>query len=500
MNNSRSRNAALNILIGYIAQLGILGLTFIGRKIFLLYLSIDYLGVNGLYTNILTILSLAELGLDASLVYSLYGPVAKNDIPLISSILRYFKRIYVLLAFSILGIGLCFLPLLPYIINSSLNQLELELYYVLFLVNTVCSYFAAHKVALLSAYQENRIQKIASLITNLVLQTLYMITLYLFRSYFIYLTMTILTTVANNVILGAFCNHRHKEIKNNTVFVSFDKKTIIQRIKSTFLYKFGAAAINNTDNILISVIVSTAAVGLYSNYCSIISAIQNFIGIITVSLISGIGNLATSNNHKRQYEIFNILLFFFHYISALGFIGFTFLFNDVIELWLGNQYLLNTDTVFIISLNFYLTNAITPIWMYREANGYFTQVKYLMLIRAALNILFSVILGYYMGVSGILLATAVSLLMTSLWYEPQILFRNLFKKPCKYYWIKQCKFFLITMVSFLIVFFSIRNIENTLLALCFKVIIIVVIVSVCFIVLNLRTKEFTEIKRMILKK
>ena len=308
MSNSRSKNALLNIVFGYAAQMGILILSFVGRRIFLRFLSIDYLGINGLYSNILTVLSLAELGLDTAVLYSLYKPVADNDIPLINSLLKYFRKIYTVLALGIFAVGLALIPFLKFIVKSSLNDNSLIIFYLLFLVNTVASYFVAHKVAFLSACQEQRIQKLVMLSSNLILQVLHIIVLLIWKNYYVYVSATVVTTIINNLILNAICNKIHPHLKDKTEPVSFEKEPIRNRIYSTFVYKIGGVAINNTDNILISMLVSTAAVGFYSNYYTLISAIQGFIAIISTSLISGIGNLGAGGDKKRQYEIFSMVL------------------------------------------------------------------------------------------------------------------------------------------------------------------------------------------------
>ena len=173
MNNySRTKNAILNIFFGYFAQISLIILTFIGRKVFLEYLSIDYLGINGLYTNILTFLSLPELGLDAAVIYTLYKPVAENNTKLISTLVSFFKKIYRYIAISIFTLGMLLVPFLPKLVSSTLPEKDLIAYYVLFLINTVLTYLIAHKVALLMAYQENRIIKIISIPVNLFLQLL----------------------------------------------------------------------------------------------------------------------------------------------------------------------------------------------------------------------------------------------------------------------------------------------------------------------------------------
>lgn len=490
MSKSRSKNALLNIVFGYAAQIGILILSFVGRRIFLNFLSVDYLGINGLYSNILTVLSLAELGLDTAVLYSLYKPVADNNIPLINSLLRYFKKIYTVLALGIFAVGLAVIPFLKFIVKSNLNSTDLIIFYLLFLVNTVASYFVAHKVAFLSACQEQRIQKLVMLSSNLILQILHIIVLLIWKNYYVYVSATVVTTIINNLILNAICNKIHPHLKDKTEPVSFEKGPIRSRIYSTFVYKIGGVAVNNTDNILISMLVSTAAVGFYSNYYTIISAIQGFIAIISTSLISGIGNLGAGGDKKRQYEIFSMALLFYHFVAALGLAGFSLLFNDVITVWLGSKYLFDGKTVFIIAFNFYITNAVTPIWMYREANGLFEQVRYLMLIRALINIVLSVILGKICGTFGILLATAISLIATSFWYEPGILFKNIFEMPVLKYWSKQIKYFAATLLGMAVSCFVIHFMPGGIIMLAVKAVVIAVSVSLSFLAVSYKSMEF----------
>ncbi|WP_099205686.1 lipopolysaccharide biosynthesis protein [Scatolibacter rhodanostii] len=498
MSSSRSKNAVLNILFGYISQIGIIILTFIGRKIFLHFLSVEYLGVNGLYSNILTVLSLVELGLDNAVLFSLYKPVSENNQPLISSMLHYFKKIYIFLAFIITAIGLMLLPFLKYIIDSDLNQNELNGYYILFLINTVMSYFVAHKVALLSAYQELRIQKITMLTVNFIQQILYILVLVFWKNYMIYIIMTIVGTLINNFILTLLCNRYHPFLKNKSEIVEFDKKEILKNVWSTLLYKLGAVAINNTDNILISVIVGITAVGKYSNYLMIVNAIQGFISVVTTSLISGIGNLGTTGNKKQQLKIFEVSLLVYHFIAIVGSICFYLLLNDLIPFWLGSQYLLGRDVVFAIALNFYVITAVSPVWMYREANGLFSKVKYLMLITAALNIILSIVFGKLWGIFGILIASSVSRLLTGIWYEPQILYRYVFNNSANSYYKKQGKYFILSVFSFVLCCLATSNFwQKSLLFMIIKIIIILLICGLIFFVFCFASNEVKELKNKV---
>lgn len=498
--NSRTKNAKLNVIYWYLAQIGILILSFVRRKIFLTFLSADYLGINGLYSNILTILSLAELGLDTAVVYSLYKPVADDNKPLIASMLRFFKKVYYIVAICIFLVGLCLAPFLPFLIKSDLPSNDLAIYYILFLINTVSSYFVAYKVALFSAYQEQRIHKLVTLSANLILQLMHIIVLFIWKNYYIYIVATVVSTVVSNVILSCICNRKHNDIFKQTEKIEFDTRGIKKRVLSVFLYKIGTVLINSTDNILISVLVSTIAVGYYSNYYTVVSAITGFIAIINVSLIAGIGNKAAKGAKQEQSTLFDMMLLPYHGIAALGFIGFSLLFNNLITIWLGSEYLFDDVTVFIISFNFYITNAISPVWMFREANGLFDKVKFLVLIRAGFNILLSIVFGVLWEVFGIFLATAVSLIITNFWYEPRIISKEIFGRSQLIYWRKQFIYFLETIIAFALSYFAIKYLGNSFVMLALKAIIIVGITGGVFLICNLKSEDYKRLKNYVFRK
>ena len=500
MEKTRSQNAKRNILFGYIAQVGICILSFIGRKIFLGFLAVDYLGINGLYTNILTVMSLAELGVDTAVVYSLYKPVADHDTKLIHSMIVFFRRIYWGLSLLILVLGLLLIPFLQYLIKSDIPHDDLVFFYVLFLINTVASYFVAERVALLSAFQEQRVQKLVTLAFNLVLQITYIAVLIIYRNYYAYVIAIVINTIMTTIALGIIAGRLHPDIFREKELVPFDKKPVIDRIKDTLLYKIGAVLINSTDNILISVLVSTAAVGLYANYVTVVSAITAFIAIITTSLIAGIGNLGVKEGKEKQKDLFFMMVFAYHFVAALGLIGFSLLFNDLIALWVGEEFQFDFKTVVIIAVNFYLPNAVSPVWMFREANGLFDDVKYLLLIRAALNLVFSVAFGMVWGVFGILLATTVSMILTNFWFEPSLIFKKLFASGAGAYWRVQLKYLLITAVSFTVSMFAIKPLGDSLLMTGLKGGLIVIITTAFFVVTCFKTDEYKKLKGYLVRR
>lgn len=502
MNNSRVKNTLLNISFGYATQVGTLLLGFIGRKVFLHFLPIDLLGINGLYTNILTALSFADLGLDSAVLYSLYKPVSEGNNELVSSMIHYFKKVYAGLAFAIFAIGLLLIPVLKYIVRSDLPQDQIIIYYLIFLLNTVLTYFAAHKVALLTACQEQRVQKTVALLSSMILQLLHILVLIIWKNYYAYLGVTLLGSVINVVILSVVCDKRHPDMCSyrSKLSVPFDKKTVIDRVKFTFPYKVGTVVVDSTDNILISIIVNTAAVGLYSNYLVAVIAIQGFISTITRSMTGSLGSLcAQKDNKTRQLSVFRSMLLFYHMVASIGGIGLALLLDNFIELWLGNQYLLGMPTCIAIAVSFYLTNAISPIWMFREANGLFREVRFLLLTTAACNIVLSIILGKLMGVFGILIATSISRIITNVWYEPGLLFHCVFRSSAKQYWIQQIWYFTLALVSFAASFGTISILPDGLFGFVLKAISVVIITGCLFTITNCKTDEFRSLLSIIIR-
>lgn len=497
MSNSRSKNVALNVIVGFLSQFGILLLSFIGRRIFVHFLSVDYLGINGLYGNILSVLSLAELGLGSVVQFYLYRPVAEKNEKMICALMTYFKKLYMAIAGAILLFGLLFIPVLRFVVNSDLPQEELIIYYIIFLLNSVVSYLSAHKVALLAAYQDNRLHKLLAFVTQLMLQLTYIVILVFWHNYMIYVLAMLVFTVITQVLLSVICNKRYPYLLNKEKSLNINKDAILESIRSTFIYKIGATVINNTDNILISVIVSTAAVGLYSNYFMVVNAIQGFLTIITTSLISGIGNLSAYADKKRMLQVFRSMLLFYHFVAALGAISFYFLFEDLITIWLGSSFVLDRFTVFSIAFGFYLTNAISPIWMFREANGLFSEVKYLLLVTAGCNIVFSIILGKWLGLGGILLATSLARLITQVWYEPRILFARLFNCSSKVYWIKQIKYVVLTGLCLVACSGINQFLSYGILTMFIKAFLFLSICVTIWFLGNIKTEESIELKNML---
>ena len=487
---TRSKNAILNIVFGYVALIGIKIIALISRRIFLQHLSIDYLGISGLYDNIIVILSLPEFGIDTAFMYLLYEPIANQNKEKIASLYQWFKKRYILLTIFVFAFGLLFIPFIRFFVTNNFLIKDLIGYYILSLLSLVTSYIMAPKVILLSAYQEQRYHKAIAFISALFLHITQIIVIKIWGNFHLYLLVVIISNIISIILLKLLCSKIHKEIYADANRIEIDKKSIITKTKEAFIYRTVTIFANGIDSILISSIVGTIALGTYLNYYVIICSVQEFVAIITASLISGVGNLMNENNIKKQNEIFDITNMFYHLIGTLGLCGFGLLINQFISFWLGKDLLFDSLTVFMIAFNFYLTSVMSPIVIFTEANGLFKNVKNLLIAQAMICIILSFVFGRMWGVCGIFAAKIISTILTIYWREPKILFNRVLKKPLSHYWKAQSKYGIISIVSFIVCcIISSIIVSRSLIGFITKVLFIVCFVCLLFYLVTKNTKE-----------
>ena len=399
---SRSYNSAVNAAVNIIAQFIILLINFGTRKIFIVAFGENYLGISGLYSNILSVLSLAELGVGSAILYCLYKPVAENDYAHINALINYYKKLYRIIGLAVAAIGLLVVPFLNYLVNIEADVGNITLYYLLYLANTVSSYFLVYKTAILTADQKNYIIKICTAIVQIVQFVVLTVIALVFRNYTLYLALQILFSILVNVVSSFVASKKYPFINGKNQIGEEEKKTIWTNIKAMFSYQVGNVVVNHTDNILISLLISTITVGFYSNYSMVVSAVNTFAALIFTSVQASIGNLAAKESSERQYEVFKKLSVIGFCITSFATVSFIILFQDFITILYTDYYLLDFNIVVACSINFYMVNILQPIYCYRNTVGLFRQTKRVMIYTALLNIVLSIILGKICGLFGIL--------------------------------------------------------------------------------------------------
>ncbi|WP_092639574.1 polysaccharide biosynthesis protein [Acetanaerobacterium elongatum] len=445
---SRVKFTATNIFFGYISSIASLAMGFISRTIFIQVLNVSYLGVNGLFTNVLGVLSLAELGIGSAMNYSLYKPVANHDIETIKSLMQFYKKAYRTIALVVAVIGFAILPLLPYIVKDPGNIGNIHLYYLIFLFNTVTSYLVSYKFSLAYAEQKAYIFSNVNTITTLTITATQIIVLLIFKNFLIYLLTQSLVLLLQKVFVNLYLNKKYpylcdKKVKKLTKEEFAPIKT---NITAMIFHKLGEISVFQTDNIIISAFINVTTVGLISNYNLIITSVSGLTTIILKSAVSSLGNLIACEDVKKQYEVFKVYRFVVFWIYGFCSIAFYILLSPFIELWLGKNMLIPEYTILLILINYYLEGHRSCIVTIKSAGGIFNQDKFVALLQAGVNLVVSIILVKLIGLPGVYIGTITQGLLSTI-IKPVIVYRNLFNRNASSYFWDGARYAVVVIIS-----------------------------------------------------
>lgn len=455
--DGRVKNSVRNIFYRIFSQLVTIVLRFISRSIFIYVLGVEYLGINGVFSEILQMLSLADLGFGTAMVFSMYKPLAIHDEVKLAQLVQLYKKIYTFIAITISIIGLSLVPFLQYIINLDTSIPFIRLYYLLYLANTVSSYVVVYKTCILTADQKSYITSKYNMIFSILSTIGCIVSLLITRQFVVYLVVQVAFTYINNFYLSHVASKMYPCINLKVSKLPLEEsKEIFNNVKSVFIYKVANTLVGSTDNSIISVLLGTIVVGYYSNYTMVINNISLIINIIFSSVTASLGNLIVENNKKKNFSVYQTMQFISFFISSITLAGVYLLINDFIYVWLGEQYLLDNLVVIAIATNMFFSIVLMPVWSYREATGMYRQTKYVMVATAIVNLVMSVIMGKLIGLAGVLFATSIARISTYFWYEPKLLFRQFFNKNVKEYYLS----IIINIFVTLLVVFSCSFIFN----------------------------------------
>ena len=502
MEKGRSANSLQNVSTGLINKLLMMFLAFGTRTLFIRLLGAEYTGISSLYTNILSVLSLAEMGMGNVLMFYLYRALKEKDEKRIIDLVNEFKRIYSAIIIIVLSIGLLLIPFLKLIVHSPLDSKELIGYYVLYLLNSVASYFVVYRTTVLAADQKNYISNIVQTIATVAMYVFQIIYLLLYRNFWGYLLIQVLCTIGSNVALNIIAIKHYPFLKGRATVpqnnLLLNRQELFKNIKATFLFKISDTILDQTDSIIISIMFGTVVVGYYSNYYMLISYIVAIAGIIANGLVASFGNLNTEGDMNRSYEMFRVALVAFSIFGTICTTCYACIVQDFIPIWVGSQYVMPYGLVIAVLAVFYLRMATNTMWMYRSAMGIFQEVQYINIAAAGLNIVLSILLGTLMGVAGVIAATAVSRILTSFWYEGKVVFKR-FGKPLRIYLLLQIKSFSICAVSVILAYYLCRILKgSSVLYVALKLLIAATVSCALVYIAYGRTIEYRTMKSKML--
>lgn len=427
-------------------------LKFLLRIVFIKTLSIEYLGINSLLLNVLATLSLVELGVGPAIIYSLYKPLAYKDKATICAIMYFFRKIYFLIGIVILILGLIFYPWVDNLIKDGQGIPEFNYYYLLFLVNTVISYFWSYKRSIFIADQKQYMVNKYQTIVQTFIILLQILFLYVFQNYWYFIIIMFFGTLIENFGISNKANKAYPYLNDIRHKLDIEiKYQISKNIKAMVYHKFGGIILFNSGNLVLSKFVGIIEVGLYSNYFMIITSLNNFAGKFFEAIIATIGNLIVTKNNEDKKLAFKLTEFITALQANICFCGLTVLFNPLIEIWIGVEFLFDENIIIAMSFSFYLIYMRKAVQVFHDAAGLYWNDRYKPIVESIVNLVFSICLTKYYGVIGVVFGSIIGTLSTSFWIEPYVLFNNGIDIKLKDYFADYLKF---TAVAFISAFIS----------------------------------------------
>mgnify|MGYP004563033591 FL=1 len=503
MENSRLKNSALNFASGFLGRMLAILLNFAVRTIFIYCLNEAYLSVNGLYSNILTVLSLAELGFGSAMVYRMYAPVAVKDYQKAAALLQFYKKIYIIIGVVIFFLGLCVIPFMDYIIKDKPDISGLTLYYILFLVNTSISYwFSSYKASVLYADQKEYIKTNVQNTMAILQSGLQIVLLLLFRKYLLYLLIQLAGNIFLNLYVAHLVDKRYPEIQTyQGASLSAEERVQIRKdTEALVLSRFGHVALNGTDNIIISAVVGVLWVGRLSNYTLICDSITSVLCQITAAITGSLGNFFATEDKHAGYALFKKVEFLNFWLYGFSFIALVTLLDPFVQIWAGERFVLGLPISIAIAINFFVAGYMNTLWVFRSTIGLFKQGKFRPILVAILNIILSIFLGKLWGVFGVLFATFLSRAAISLWYDPLILHRYGFEVSCKPFFARYFRRVLL-LTAILIVMLTIRYVvlssATTVLRFAVMTIVTAIVPNAIFWLAYHRCEEYAYFRSIV---
>lgn len=493
MEETRTEKSIKNVVTGIIYKIVGILFPFLIRTVMIQKLGSEYLGLNSLFTSILQVLSLSELGIGTAMVYSMYKPMAENNTSRICSLLSVYRKLYRIIGCIILIIGLILLPFLEYFISGDYPQdINIYLIYLIYLFNTVISYFLfAYKKSILDALQKVSIENLINTITTAIMYILQLVTLYFTKNYYIYILFLPISTIALNVIRNIIIVKKYPQyICKGDIEKGFIKD-LYSNIKALIGHKIGSTVLWFSDSIVISSFLGLNILAIYSNYYYIMNAIIGVMAIIYNSILASIGNSLVTESTEKNHRDFMMFTFGNCWLVGVCSVCLLCLYQPFMKLWMGTDMMFDFHIVILFVVYFYSWLFSKIGNTYENAAGMWKLDFYKPYVSAITNLVLNIVLVNIIGISGVLISTIISSVIVEATWETFVLYKYLFKRSPKEYIIKLIKYTLVIVIACIITYYICTLIHfGDLLSLILKTIICLIVPNIIFTIIYYRTEEF----------
>ena len=493
--SSRTQKSVRNIAFSIVYQLVTLFSNFFIKTILIKNLGIQYTGVSALFTDILTVLSVAELGFGTAVSYALYRPLYEKDDIQIAKLMRLFQQIYRIVFSVIVAAGIVCLIFLTYIVKDVPDIKEnIHIIFIFFILKTAVSYLFVYKATLLEANQEKHIVSAVGIVICVLTTVLEAAAIAVFESYIGYLTVMVTMVIVQNVTISLVANHRYPMLKSECRegLSLTERKEIFRNVRALAIYKISGALQRGVDSVIISAMLGTSLVGFLSYYKMIVNHVDSLFGQVFEAMKPSVGNLAASENSERQYTVFKKMCFLSFAIGNFIAVSLITLLNPFIALWLGSNYLLGMNIVILLTADIYIITMVRPYESFRNANALFVQGKYRPAVMHTTHESTALLQRLQIKYLPNPIYRQARLTKRYLRYDPWLIYRNVFHKPFLQYIKMKLFYLLIVIVNCVLVYAicSMIRFSNQWVAFCFKALLCAVIPNIVLIAVFRSNYEF----------
>lgn len=496
MAKSRTENSFNNVFTGMMLRMVTLLLAFVSRTMFIRLLGDGCLGLNGLFTSLLQMFSLAELGIGQAITFYMYKPIAEENRRRLTALVRFYKLAYRVIGIAIGVIGVALIPFLPKLVNLEQDTgYNLTLIYLLYLANTVVTYlFFSYARTVLSAHQQDYVSNKVDAVFILVSTGLEILALWLTENFIVYLLVRLALLVLKNVILGFMTLRKHPYIweKTDERLSKDDFRQMFKDVYAIFVVRLSSQLFNSTDNLFISAMLGTVLAGYNSNYLMIINAVYGIISTVIYSCNASVGNLCAEGNKPKAEGVFRTMDFINFWISFFCGVCLYRLLNPFISLVWGEKYLFSLPTVWLMAANFYVVSALYTLFAFRQGFGLFQYCIYNQLFAAIANIILDYILCKRMGLAGLQIATLVANLAFCVFPYAKNLYQVGFGMPSKGYVLRILRGMGLFVLGCAVVDLACLPFDNSLGGFICQMLICAVVPNVALLALFFRSADFKK--------
>ena len=424
----RTRKSFVNVITSVFTNAVILVTAFVVQKVLVETMGSDYNGINGLFGSIISMMSLADLGIGTAIIYHMYRPVADKDQDKINSLLRFYKRCYIGISGIVLLIGAVVVFFLPFLVGDVDIPDSIYLIYMLFLADCLCSYFLAYKKSLLYADLLNYIPDAIYFAVYLIQNALQIYVLIAFQNFILFLIVKTMGKCVSNLLISIYIGRKYPFTKERYVqpVEKEIKEDIVTKVRGLLCHKLGKMLVTGSDSIVITGVIGIGAMSLYTNYHLIIGGITALLNRIFETLTNSVGNFLLDSDQERRKNIYKKIDLINFWCFGCVAAGMYAVLQPLVTLWLGEEFLFGKAVVFVLVVNFYLEGMRASVNTFKEAAGIFHEDRRIPVAEAVVNLLASIVLAKLLGVAGVFLGTIISTAVVYLYSYPKYVCRPLF--------------------------------------------------------------------------